>query len=115
VNQEQLLYSILTTFKLIILPLIDLVVVVVMVVNDVLVVDVIVVDRVVGVFIASNIPVPEISSICMSCTPNNFTKKRIPNFRAFLNNLTFVTKAVITPLLSQLQGWLGWQKNGTIL
>ena len=43
-------------------PLIDLVVVV-MVVNDVLVVDVIAVDRVVGVFIASNIPVPEKSSI----------------------------------------------------
>ena len=24
-------------------------------------------------------------------------------------------KVVITPLLSQLQGWLGWQKNGTML
>ena len=44
------------------IPLIDLVVVVI-VVNDVLVVDVIVVDRVVGVFIASNIPVPENISI----------------------------------------------------
>ena len=47
---------------LIISPLVDLVVVV-MVVNDVLVVDVIVVDRVVGVFITSNISVPENISV----------------------------------------------------
>ena len=29
--------------------------------------------------------------------------------------LTKLIKVVITPLLSQLQGWPGWQKNGTML
>ena len=67
------------------IPLIDLVVVVI-VVNDVLVVDVIVVDRVVGVFIASNIPVPE--NIPIWAVTKHFHEKRIPNFYAFLTNLT---------------------------
>ena len=58
-------------------PLIDLVVVV-MVVNDVLVVDVIAVDRVVGVFIASNIPVPE--NISIWATHQTFSRKTNSKF-----------------------------------
>ena len=54
-----------------------------MVVNDVLAVDVIVVDRVVGVFIASNIPVPE--NISVWATHQTFSLKTKYEFQIFTN------------------------------
>ena len=41
--------------------------------------------------------------------------KKVTRWRCCWKILKRLIKVVITPLLSQLQGWPGWQKNGTML
>ena len=41
--------------------------------------------------------------------------KKVTRWHCCWKILKRLIKVVITPLLSQLQGWPGWQKNGTML